>query len=95
MTLHQNVFFQAQTSAAPEPGLLPAGERDHAGLHLHSDVGPVPQGEGRGRLPLHRLRLPGDFRLRNVTAVIEERGKRIIGAENKPYFHHPLLLLCS
>ncbi len=54
---------QAPPPAAPEPGVLPPGEPDDAGLSVHQHGRPVPQGEGPGRLPLRRLRLAGDVRM--------------------------------
>lgn len=74
-------FLQTPAAAAPQPGLLPAGQPDHHGLGLLHRHRPLPPGEGRGRLPLHRLRLPGDLWRPGGTRVRGggcERGRRSI-----------------
>ena len=54
---------QPASEPAPEPGLLPAGEPALAAQRLCDHRRRVRPGAGRGRLPLHGLRLTGGVRV--------------------------------
>lgn len=53
---------QATPAAQLQPGLLPAGERAQHGERVHAHLRGLREREGRGWIPLHGLRLPGDLR---------------------------------
>lgn len=53
---------QAAPAAELQPGLLPAGERAQHGERVHAHLRGVREREGRGWVPVHGLRLPGDLR---------------------------------
>lgn len=55
--------IQASAPAEPHAGLLPAGEPAQHGVSVHTHLRDLRAGEGRGRLPLHGLRLARDLRL--------------------------------
>uniref|UniRef100_A0AC11BMN9 Uncharacterized protein n=1 Tax=Ovis aries TaxID=9940 RepID=A0AC11BMN9_SHEEP len=54
---------EAPPAAQPHSSLLPAGEPAQHGERVHAHRGHIRAGEGRGWLPLHGLRLPGNLRL--------------------------------
>lgn len=53
---------QEAPSAQLQPGLLPAGQWPQHGLGVGRHLGGIWARAGRGRLPLHGVRLPGDLR---------------------------------
>lgn len=54
---------QASAAAEPHAGLLPAGQPAQHGVRVHGHLRDLRAGAGRGRLPLHGLRLAGDLRV--------------------------------
>lgn len=53
---------QATPAAELQPGVLPPGERTQHGERFHAHIRGVREREGRGRVPVHGVRLSGDFR---------------------------------
>lgn len=58
-----SLSLQAPAAAQPHPGFLPAGQPAQHGVRVHPHLRDLRAGAGRGRLPLHGLRLTGDLRL--------------------------------